>query len=247
MRATFFLIQSLVLGSLTVASAQTIFYTPDSRTPVAIATGDPSVWNITVTGGSIASGQYDAWCFSPEDTGYDELVYGEIFESTLITFNGIIHHQPTTGVNMAGAMVNYVFDRYHGFWDETGLTASQVQERYIGFHHVLWEIQRDYNPDTGISSFDLLSGDHTGGSSYTKNLISTDLSSVYAGLSPTYVSSHYDLKVIDGRNVLKNGLEVGLTYQPLIVVGVIPEPSTLIMGGFAVGMLTLRRRRGMNG
>lgn len=247
MRTTYLLIPSLVLGSLTGASAQSVFYTPDSRTPLAVATGDPSVWNITVTGGGIAPGQYDAWCFSPEDSGYDALVFGESFESTLVTFNGIIHNQPVTGVNMAGAMVNYVFDRYNGFWDESGLTPYEIQERYMAFHNVLWEIQRDYNPDTGISSFDLLSGDHIGGSDYTKDLISADLTSAYAGLSPTYTSSQYDLKVIDGRNVLQNGLAVGLTYQPLIVVGLIPEPSTLILGGLAVSMLSFRRRRGMNG
>ncbi|MDP3851158.1 MAG: PEP-CTERM sorting domain-containing protein [Luteolibacter sp.] len=247
MKTIFSLVSSLVLGSLAGASAQSVFYTPQSRTPLAIATGDPSVWDITVTGGGIAPGQYDAWCFSPEDAGYGAEDFGQSFESTLITLNGIIHYQAEPGVNMAGAMVNYVFDTYFGFWNESGLPSEQVQERYLGFHHILWEIQRDYHPEIGIASFDLLSGDHIGGSSYTKDLISGDLANVYAGLSPTYTSSQYDIKVIDGRNVLKNGAEVGWTLQPLIVVSVIPEPSTLILGGLAAGMLALRRRRGMEG
>jgi hypothetical protein len=243
MKSSFLLLPSLMLACFAPVCAQQVYYTPNDLTALAQATGDPSVWEITVTGGGIQAGVYDAWCFSPDLPGYTGSDFGQNFESTLISINGMIQNEASPGINKAGAMVNYVFDMYYGFWNEAGLDSSEIQDRFIGFHHILWEIQKDYNPEFGFSSFDLLSGGHVGGSSFTRDLISGDLSSVYASLSEDYTSGQYDLKVIDGRNVLKNGSPLGGSIQPLIVVSVIPEPSAFLMGGIAAGMLVLRRRR----
>jgi hypothetical protein len=223
--------------------AQQVFYTPNGLANDAQISGDPSIWNITVTGGAIQVGDYDAWCFSMDLPGYAATDFGHSFESTVTSIDSMITNHASPGINKAGALVNYLFDSYYGSWNQPGLTGDEIRERVIGFHHILWEIQRDYNPEAGFSSFDLASGIHTVGSNPTLDLIYSDLSAVYTGLSQTYTSGIYDLKAIDGSNVFKNGSPLGGSIQPLIVVSVIPEPSSLIMGGLAAGMLVLRRRR----
>lgn len=223
--------------------AQSVYYVPNDLTALSQSTGDGSVWNITVTGGGIAAGVYDAWCFSSDHPGYGGSDFGASFESSLVSLNDLSAHSASSGVNKTGAMVNYVFDRYYGFWNESGLSSAQVKDRYYGFHEILWEIQKDYDPSLGISSFNLSSGAYTSFSSYARNLISGDLSSAYSGLSSAYTSGKYELQVISGHNITKNGNLITWDVQPLIVVSQIPEPSQVTLCGLAGGLLMLRRRR----
>jgi hypothetical protein len=223
--------------------AQQVFYTPTGLATESQVSGDPSIWNLTVTGGAIQTGDYTAWCFSMDLPGYAATDFGHNFESTVTSIDSLITNYASPGINKAGALVNYLFDAHYGSWNQPGLTGDEIRERIIGFHHILWEIQRDYNPEFGFSSFDLASGEHMVGANPTLDLISSDLSAAYSGLSESYTSGFYQLKAIDGSNVFKNGSPLGGSIQPLIVVSVIPEPSSLVMGGLAAGMLMLRRRR----
>ena len=223
--------------------AQQVFYTPNGLANEAQSAGYASVWNITVTGGALQSGGYDAWCFSMDLPGYESGDYGHPFESTVIAINNLISFQGSPGTNKAGAMINYLFDNYYGNWNQPGLNTAEITERILSFHHVLWEIQRDYNPEFGFSTIDFSAGQHTVGANQTLDLMFSDLSSTYAGLSQSYTSAIYQLHGISGSNVLKSGSPVSGEIQPLIVVSVIPEPSSMMLGGLAVGLLALRRRR----
>ena len=124
-----------------------------------------------------------------------------------------------------------------------GLSTDEVKDRYHGFHAILWEIQKDYDPAVGVTSIDLTAGSYTTYSSYTRNLISADLSIAYASLSPTYTSNQYDLKLISGEAVIVNGTVRSWEIQPLLVVTPIPEPSAFMLGGLAAGALALRQKR----
>lgn len=241
--------------AFTVASAAFLFsasaqnsavsFSPQALTSAAVDVGDSAVWQIEVISGAIGAGFYEAWCFAPIDTAYGDADYGQSFDSTLVPLNSIIIHESSPGTNMANAMVNYLFDSHYGDWDEPTLSSLEKKERFRAFHHILWEIQSDYDPSVGLSSIDFTSGNHIvlEDLNLAGQTIFSNLTGAYSGLSDTYTSGIFDLKVIDGRELFRNNIAVDATYQPLLVVSRIPEPSALLLCGTTVGFLFRRRRR----